>query len=108
MKNRAEKLMPGAFGREWPKVVRTVALLKQLEPYIMSRRKIEFLPVEQTGKGVVKAAVLTADDGRRAVIVIAADENASGKVGLPDGISRSKAFRFAPGAIDAVVLCEKE
>ena len=108
MKNRAEKLMPGAFAREWPKVVRTVALLKQLEPYIMSRRKIEFLPVEQTGKGVVKAAVLTADDGRRAVIVIAADENASGKVGLPDGISGSRTFRFAPGAIDAVVLFEKE
>ena len=100
--------MPGAFAREWPKVVRTVALLKQLEPYIMSRRKIEFLPVEQTGKGVVKAAVLTADDGRRVVIMIAADENASGKVGLPDGISGSRTFRFAPGAIDAVVLFEKE
>ncbi len=105
---RIQKYAPGSEKAEWPKVVRTVALLKQLEPYIMSRRKIEFLPVEQTGKGVVKAAVLTADDGRRAVIVIAADENASGKVGLPDGISGSRTFRFAPGAIDAVVLFEKE
>lgn len=100
MKNRAEKLQPGSFKREWPKVLSCVKLLKKLEPYIMSSHPIVMLPVKQTGKGTVKAAVLTADNGKKTVILIAVDENASGDVTLPDG----KIKRYAPGAVDAEVI----
>ena len=108
MKNRAEKLMKGSFAREWPKLVNVVKTLKELEPFIMSSREIEFLPVKQTGKGTVKAALFTADNGNRAVVAVAVDEGASGLISLPPDWRGTKSFRFAPGRIDAILLYEEK
>ena len=106
MKNRAEKLMKGSFAREWPKLVNVVKTLKELEPFIMSSREIEFLPVKQTGKGTVKAALFTADNGKRAVVAVAVDEGASGLISLPPDWNGEKSFHFAPGKIDTAFFRE--
>ena len=104
---RLRKFAPEAEKEQWETIVRLVKFLKELEPFIMSKHGIEHLTVEQSGRGLVKASVLTADNGQRALVVIASDENAAGTVRLPPDWNGEKSFRFSPGKIDAVILNEK-
>lgn len=60
------KLPKDNFAKEWPKVKNVVAMLKTLEPYIMSEH-----PAELLSEGEVVAARLRNGDGKSAVLICA-------------------------------------
>ena len=112
---RSNKLPKDNFEREWPKVRSVVAGMKKLEPFILSKHPIAELPV-QCGKGKVRAFRLTAEDGRKAVLVcsiLAGAAEASwklpgswrslhGKTTFADGLAK-----FKGSSIDSDVLMEQ-
>ncbi len=109
---RYNKLIPGYFQSEWPKIKQVVKMLKRMEPYIMGTAPLKILG--QTGE--FEAALFTADNGKRAVVIVGIEENASGTIRLPEGefqsiynnteIQKSEAaFQFQ--GIDSDILIEK-
>ena len=65
----------------WDAIRNSVKDLKTLEKFIMSRQSIHML--EKTGD--YQCGMLTADDGKRAVILVGINESSAGKVNLPQG-----------------------
>ena len=65
----------------WEALKDSVKELKVLEKYILSSHKIVSLARYPN----YECAMLTADDGKRAVVVVGVSEQASGSIKLPDG-----------------------
>ena len=65
----------------WGAIRNSVKDLKTLEKFIMGRQNIHML--EKTGN--YQCGMLTAEDGKRAVILVGITENSAGKVKLPKG-----------------------
>lgn len=77
------KLPPDNFRRQWPDTRKCFRLMKRLEPYILGSAKIQELRFRHV-TGRLRAFQLTADDGRRAVLIAAIGPGtASGVLNLP-------------------------
>ena len=96
----------------WNAIRESVKDLKALEKYIMGRQSVRWL--EKTADH--HCGMLTADDGKRAVILIGIKEKSSGNVNLPPGnwrVSSGKAkirgnnLVFDYSKIDSAIITEK-
>ena len=106
------------YSAEYEKIRRdaireSVKDLKALEPFIMSRQEIRFLAKTADHQ----CGLLTADSGKRAVILVGIEEKASGQVILPKGdwriLSGNAEIRgdelvFDFSKIDFAIVTEKE
>lgn len=61
---RPPRMPEGNFEKEWPKIKRIVALMKRLEPYIMSGEEPVILR-----KNEIVAAELRNSEGRKAILI---------------------------------------
>ena len=65
----------------WNAIRKSVKDLKAMEKFIMGKQSVQWL--EKTADH--HCGMLTADDGKRAVILVGIKEKSSGKVNLPPG-----------------------
>ena len=96
----------------WGAIRNSVKELKTLEKYIMSRQSIRMLEK----KGDYQCGILTADDGKRAVILVGINESSAGKVNLPPGSwqilsgnaeIKENSLVFSFSKIDSAIIIEK-
>ena len=85
------KLPKGNFAKEWPKFKRVTAMLRELEPYILSEH-----PVERLSEGKVVAARLRNAEGKSVILIVGVGpEEASAELKLETGKFRSRYGRAA-------------
>ena len=96
----------------WGAIRDSVKDLKTLEKFIMSRQGIRML--EKIGD--YQCGLLTADDGKRAVILVGINESSAGKVNLPPGSwqilsgnaeIKENSLVFSFSKIDSAIIIEK-
>ena len=80
------KLPKGNFAKEWPKFKRVTAMLRELEPYILSEH-----PVERLSEGKVVAARLRNAEGKSVILIVGVGpEEAVKELKLETGKFRSR------------------
>ncbi|MDR0869926.1 MAG: hypothetical protein LBN39_03955, partial [Planctomycetaceae bacterium] len=87
-----EQVLPksGVAEREWAKVVEMIKPLKALEPFVLSTKKPEIIPVKSEPKYAVEAGALLDDNGNYRVIVIGTGGKAKGTFTLPEELLKLK------------------
>ena len=108
---RPPRAAEGNFEKEWPKVQNLAAMLKKLEPFIMSDQPAKLLMKEQ-----VVAAELQSNDGKKVVMVCSvgpgkctADLNLDGEFHSEYGrsVRVGNTWRFSGEDISSDILFEK-
>lgn len=74
--------VPEKYAKRWEDVAEVGGVMKSLEPFILSTKPITELEVEDV-RGKTRAVVLTAEDGRKRVLVIGLDYENEARFTLP-------------------------
>ena len=67
---KVDQFLPGSFEREWDKVKKMVAVMKELEPFILSTAKAPAVTVKSEPAGSVHAAAMCDEKGNLRIIVV--------------------------------------
>lgn len=110
----------GTAAREWAKVVEMVKPLRELEPFIMSKRRQLPLHVECDRKDAVEASAMFDDKGNFRIVIIGTGGNAQATIILPKALQERKAvlrskygktrpigdgrYQFSAGGVDSDIL----
>ena len=65
-----DQFLPGSFEREWAKVKKMVAVMKELEPFILSTARPPAVTVKTMPAGAVQAAAMRDEKGNLRVIIV--------------------------------------